>query len=405
MHREPNDLYPPIEPYGSGMLEVGDGNLVYWEVCGNPDGKPALVVHGGPGSGSTPRSRQYFDPDRYRVVLFDQRGCGRSTPHASDPAADMAHNTTAHLIADMERLREHLAVDKWLLYGGSWGSTLILAYAEEHPERVTEIVIPSVTTTRRSEIDWLYRGVGQLFPEAWDAFRAGVPETSDPAGLVAAYARRMESEDAAVREKATADWCAWEDAVVSMEAAGGPAPYSGRPGRDQLALVRICSHYFAHGAWLEEGQLIARADRLAGIPAVLVHGRFDLAGPLTTAWELDRAWPDARLTVIDNAFLGVNGGNGGNGGTRPSPPARQAARRSTSGCPTRSLSSGLVHEAIYQARDGAGHGRPASFHQSSATGGRPGHGLPGLTLRRIADLYPDKADHLLIDQVEIELLQ
>ncbi len=220
MHREPNDLYPPIEPYGSGMLEVGDGNLVYWEVCGNPDGKPALVVHGGPGSGSTPRSRQYFDPDRYRVVLFDQRGCGRSTPHASDPAADMAHNTTAHLIADMERLREHLAVDKWLLYGGSWGSTLILAYAEEHPERVTEIVIPSVTTTRRSEIDWLYRGVGQLFPEAWDAFRAGVPETSDPAGLVAAYARRMESEDASVREKATADWCAWEDAVVSMEAAG-----------------------------------------------------------------------------------------------------------------------------------------------------------------------------------------
>ncbi|MCC8478982.1 prolyl aminopeptidase [Streptomyces parvus] len=293
--------YPPIEPYESGMLDVGDGNLVYWEVCGNPDGKPALVVHGGPGSGSSPGSRRYFDPDRYRVVLFDQRGCGRSTPHASDPATDMRHNTTAHLIADMERLRVHLDIDKWLLYGGSWGSTLILAYAEEHPERVTEVVIQAVTTTRRSEIDWLYRGAGQLFPEAWAAFRAGVPETDDPAGLVAAYARRMESEDAAVREKATTDWCAWEDAVVSMEAIPGPPPYGSRPGRDQQALVRICSHYFAHGAWLEEGRLLARAHRLTGIPAALIHGRFDLAGPLITAWELDRAWPDATLTVIDNA--------------------------------------------------------------------------------------------------------
>ena len=150
MDREPDEKYPPIEPYDQGMLDVGDGNLVYWEVCGNPDGKPALVVHGGPGSGCGAHARQYFDPDRYRVVLFDQRGCGRSTPHASDPAADMRHNTTAHLIADMERLRVRLGIEKWLLYGGSWGSTLILAYAEEHPERVSEIVIPAVTTTRRT---------------------------------------------------------------------------------------------------------------------------------------------------------------------------------------------------------------------------------------------------------------
>ncbi|CAM5740035.1 hypothetical protein SMICM304S_07512 [Streptomyces microflavus] len=168
----PDDLYPPIDPYDSGMLDVGDGNLVYWEVCGNPDGKPALVVHGGPGSGCTPRARQYFDPDRYRVVLFDQRGCGRSTPHASDPATDMRHNTTHHLIADMERLREHLNITDWLLYGGSWGSTLILAYAQTHPERVAEAVISSVTTTRRSEIDWLYRGAGQIFP------RPGTPSAS-----------------------------------------------------------------------------------------------------------------------------------------------------------------------------------------------------------------------------------
>lgn len=301
MDREQDDLYPPIEPYGSGMLDVGDGNLVYWEVCGNPDGKPALVVHGGPGSGCTPRARQCFDPDRYRVVLFDQRGCGRSTPHASDPATDMRHNTTPHLIADMERLRDHLGITDWLLYGGSWGSTLILAYAQAHPERVTEIVIPSVTTTRRSEIDWLYRGVGRIFPEAWDAFRAGVPEATDPTGAVAAYARRMESPRAAVRERATADWCAWEDAVLSMEPYTGPPPYSGRPDGARQALVRICAHYFAHGAWLEEGRLIREAHRLTGIPGALIHGRFDLGSPLITAWELHRAWPDAELTVIDDA--------------------------------------------------------------------------------------------------------
>ncbi|MFG2588352.1 prolyl aminopeptidase [Streptomyces sp. NPDC048438] len=301
MPRESDGKYPPIEPYDHGMLDVGDGNLVYWEVCGNPAGKPALVVHGGPGSGCGPGARQHFDPGLYRVVLLDQRNCGRSTPHASDPAADMRHNTTAHLIADMELLREHLGIGKWLLHGWSWGSTLILAYAEQHPERVSEIVIPAVTTTRRSEIDWLYRGAGQIFPEAWDRFRAGVPEAEGPGDLVAAYARRTESPDPEVRAKATADWCAWEDAVLSMETHSGPAPYSGRPGRDQLAFVRICAHYFSHAAWLEEGQLIRDAGRLAGIPGVLVHGRFDLGGPLITAWELAKAWPDADLTVIDDA--------------------------------------------------------------------------------------------------------
>ncbi|MER6235286.1 prolyl aminopeptidase [Streptomyces clavifer] len=301
MDRTPDETYPPIEPYDHGMLDVGDGNLVYWEVCGNPEGKPALLVHGGPGSGCGTLFRRYFDPDLYRVVLFDQRNCGRSTPHASDPATDLRHNTTARLIADMEQLRTHLGIGKWLLYGGSWGSTLILAYAEQHPERVSEIVISAVTTTRRSEIDWLYRGAGQIFPEAWDRFRAGVPEAEGPGGLVAAYARRMESPDPEVRARATADWCAWEDAVVSMETHTGPSPYSDRPDRGRQALVRICSHYFSHAAWLEEGQLIRDAGRLAGIPGVLVHGRFDLGGPLTTAWELARAWPDAELTVIDGA--------------------------------------------------------------------------------------------------------
>lgn len=307
MDREPGELYPPIEPYDHGMLDAGDGNLVYWEVCGNPDGKPALVVHGGPGSGCGPRARRYFDPDRYRVVLFDQRNCGRSTPHASDPAADMRQNTTGRLLADMERLRTHLGIGKWLLYGGSWGSTLILAYAERHPDRVSEIVIPGVTTTRRSEIDWLYRGAGQIFPEAWARFRAGAAAGSHPGapadtpGLLAAYARLTESPDPAVRAKATADWCAWEDAVLSGEPHGSPDPYSGRPPAARVALVRICAHYFSHGAWLEEGALLRDADQLAGIPGVLIHGSYDLAGPLGTARELAARWPDARLVVVEDA--------------------------------------------------------------------------------------------------------
>ncbi|GIH74308.1 prolyl aminopeptidase [Planobispora longispora] len=293
--------HPPIEPYDHGMLDTGDGNFVYWEVCGNPDGKPALVVHGGPGGGCTAGQRRTFDPELYRIVLFDQRGCGRSTPHASDPAADMSLNTTEHLLSDMELLREHLGVDRWLLYGGSWGSTLILAYAERHPERVSEIVIPAVTTTRRSEVDWLYRGVGRFFPEQWDRFRAGVPEADRDGDLVAAYARLMEHPDADVRAKAAIDWMTWEDAVISLESNGTPGAYGDRPSDDLMAFVRICAHYFANGAWLEEGALLRDAGRLAGIPGVLIHGRHDLGSPVGTAWELARAWPGAELIVIEDS--------------------------------------------------------------------------------------------------------
>jgi proline iminopeptidase len=293
--------YPPIEPYDQGMLDVGDGNLVYWEVCGNPDGKPAVVVHGGPGSGCSTGTRQAFDPDRCRIILFDQRGCGRSIPHASDPATDMRFNTTEHLLADMEHLREHLRVDRWLLFGGSWGSTLTLAYAERHPDRVSQIVIPAVTTSRRSEIDWLYRGVGRFFPEEWHRFAAGVPETDRGGDVVAAYARLMEAPDPDVRAKAAINWMTWEDAVVSLEPNGKPNPYSDRPPVAMLAFVRICAHYFAHGAWLEEGALLRDAGRLAGIPGVLIHGRLDLGSPLGTAWELARAWSDARLVVIGDS--------------------------------------------------------------------------------------------------------
>jgi proline iminopeptidase len=295
------ELYPPTRPYEQGMLEVGDGNAVYWETCGNPDGKPALIVHGGPGSGCSPGQGRTFDPERYRLVLFDQRGCGRSTPNASDPATDMRHNTTAHLIADMERLREHLGIDRWLLYGYSWGSTLILAYAEQYPERVSEIVISAVTMTRRSDIDWLYRGVGRFFPEQWERFLAGAGGIARDGDIVAAYARLAGHPDVAVREKATADWCAWEDAVVMTESKGSAKPYSSRPPLAKLAMVRICSRYFANGAWLEEGILLREAHRLAGIPAVLIHGRLDIGGPLQTAWELSQVWPDAGLRVVEDA--------------------------------------------------------------------------------------------------------
>ena len=289
--------YGLIEPYDSGLLEVGDGNRIFWECCGDPDGKPALVVHGGPGSGASAESRRLFDPDCYRVVLFDQRGCGRSLPHASDPATDMNVNTTRHLIGDMERLREYLAIDRWLLFGGSWGSTLILAYAERHPERVSAIVISGVTMTRRSEIDWLYRGVGRFLPEQWERFRA-VAGSDD---VVHAYARLLKDPDRALRERAAAEWVAWEDAVISFESNGRPGAYSARVGRDRLAFVRICTHYFANDAWLQDGELLRNAHVLTAIPGILIHGRLDLGSPLKTAWDLQQAWSRAELVVIEDA--------------------------------------------------------------------------------------------------------
>ncbi|MET7465562.1 prolyl aminopeptidase [Nonomuraea sp. NPDC005501] len=294
-------MRPPIEPYDHGHLDTGDGHLVYWEVCGNPVGKPALVVHGGPGSGCSPGQRRSFDPERFRIILFDQRNCGRSLPHASDPATDLSTNTTDHLVADMERLREHLGVERWLLYGGSWGSTLMLAYAEAHPERVSEIVMVSATMTRRYEIDWLYRGVGRFFPEEWQRFREGVPEGEREGDLLAAYARLVADPDPAVRAEAAANWLAWEDAVISLEPNGKRNAYSDRPDDARTAFVRICSHYFSNGAWLEEGVLLRDAHRLAGIPGVIVHGRFDLGAPLENAWQLVQAWPDAKLVVVDDS--------------------------------------------------------------------------------------------------------
>jgi proline iminopeptidase len=282
------------------MLDVGDGNHIYWEVCGNPDGKPAVVLHGGPGSGCSTEMRRYSDPRTYRIILFDQRGCGRSTPHASDLRIDLSVNTIEHLLADIELLRQHLAIDRWLLFGGSWGSTLGLVYAERHPERVTEIVLAGVTTTRRSEIEWLYHGVAPLFPEQWARFRAGVPEDERDGDLVGAYYRLLQNPDPTIHVKAAQDWCDWESALVSVDLEAKPDPR--RSGiAFQLAFARIVTHYFYHKAWLEDGVLLRRAGKLTGIPGILIHGRLDLAAPLVTAWELAQAWPDSELVVVSGA--------------------------------------------------------------------------------------------------------
>ncbi|MCB1273010.1 MAG: prolyl aminopeptidase, partial [Leucobacter sp.] len=209
-------LYPPIEPTEHGMLDVGDGHTVYWEACGNPEGKPAVFLHGGPGGGCTPDHRRYFDPQKYRIVLFDQRGCGRSTPHASAPDADLGANTTWHLVADIERLREHLGIERWLVFGGSWGSTLALAYAETHPERVTELVLRGIFTLRTSEIDWFYQeGASQLFPDRWEEYLAPIPE-AERGALLEAYHRRLFDADPAVHVPAGVAWTVWETATIRL---------------------------------------------------------------------------------------------------------------------------------------------------------------------------------------------
>jgi proline iminopeptidase len=290
-------LYPEIEPHESGLLDVGDGNSIYWEVSGNPAGRPALVLHGGPGSGSSARTRRFFDPEAYRIILFDQRGCGRSTPSAADFDTDLSVNTTPHLIADMERLRLHLGVERWLIYGGSWGCTLGLAYALEHREHVAAMVYAGVTTTRRAEIDWLYKGLAPLYPEEWERFLAGVPEAQRDGDLVAAYYDLLRDADFGVRLKAAQDWHAWDTASVSVSPTASPPP----DPRHVMARSRIVTHYFHHNGWLEDGTLLANAAQFNGIPGTLIQGRLDLQGPLVTAWELSKRWTDADLVIVQHA--------------------------------------------------------------------------------------------------------
>ncbi|MEU5692922.1 prolyl aminopeptidase [Actinosynnema sp. NPDC020468] len=290
-------MYPEIEPYDHGLLDVGDGHHVYWETCGNPDGKPALVLHGGPGSGCSPGMRRHFDPDAYRIVLFDQRGCGRSTPHASTPVVDLSANTTDHLVADIELLRATLGVERWLVFGASWGTVLSLVYAQRHPERVTELVQAGVATGRRAETDLLTRVLGPMFPDAWARFSAHV---GDPEGdLAAAYLERLVDPDPAVHQPAADEWCRWEDAMLPLTANPRFDPPEYR-----LAFARLVAHYWAHGSWLAENEVLDGADRLAGIPGVLVQGTLDLGNLVGIPWLLAHAWPDAELIVIDDAAHG-----------------------------------------------------------------------------------------------------
>lgn len=282
------------------MLDVGDGHSVYWECCGNPDGKPALYLHGGPGSGCSPSQRRFFDPDAYRVVLFDQRGSGRSRPLASESDADLRTNTTAHLIADMEALRRLHGVERWTVLGLSWGTTLGLAYAQAHPQRISAVVLALVTTTSRREVEWITRDVGRIFPREWDRFVSAVPDTLRHLPLVDAYATLLFDEDSAVRERAAREWCAWEDTHVSLAPGHRPNPRYEDP-EFRLRFARLVTHYWRHAAFLEEDQLVRDAPILDGIPGVLIHGRYDVSSPLDTAWRLSQRWSTSQLHVLDDA--------------------------------------------------------------------------------------------------------
>ncbi len=295
--------YPEVEPYESGMLPVGDDHELYWETVGQPDGVPALLLHGGPGQGCTPGMRRSFDPEAYRAVLFDQRGCGRSRPLASDPDADLSTNTTAHLVEDIERLREHLGIDRWVAVGGSWGVTLALVYAQAHPDRVRAIVLAGVTAGTRREVEWITRDMGRVFPREWEQFVAAVPAGERSGDLAAAYARLLASPDPQVRARAASRWCAWEDAHMSLAPGWRPGLADADPGF-AMVFARLVTHYWSHGCFLAEDQILGAMDRLAGIPAVLIHGRYDVSSPLETAWWLHRAWPGSRLVVIDDAGHG-----------------------------------------------------------------------------------------------------
>ena len=298
--------FPPIEPDAGGLLDVGDGHRIAWEQVGARDGLPALYLHGGPGGGCSPGARRYFDPARYRLTLFDQRGCGRSLPHAGAPDADLSANTTAHLIADIERLRELHGVARWTILGVSWGTTLALAYALAHPERVRGLVCALVTTSSAREVAWITEDVGRLFPAEWQAFADAVPDRLRHLPLVRAYATLLADPDPAVHGPAARAWCAWEDAHVSLSPGHQPNPSFEDP-RFRLCFSRLVTHYWANAAFLGEAPILERAHRLSGLPGVLIHGRYDVSGPLETAWRLARAWRGSRLVVLDDIGHGGSG--------------------------------------------------------------------------------------------------
>jgi proline iminopeptidase len=295
MKHTQHDLYPPLTPYATYELPVGDGHRLYLEECGRPDGIPAVFLHGGPGAGCEAAHRRFFDPRRYRIILFDQRGCGRSTPHAS-----LAANTTWDLVADLERIRARLGVERWLVFGGSWGSTLALAYAETHPNRVLALVVRGIFLCRPFEIRWFYQeGASWVFPDYWEDFLAPIP-VSERSDLLAAYHRRLTGADEVTRMAAAKAWSIWEGRTATLLANANIQAHFAEPHL-ALSLARIESHYFVNNAFLEPDQLIANAGRLADIPGAIVQGRYDLICPLRSAWDLHQAWPEAALKVIADA--------------------------------------------------------------------------------------------------------
>lgn len=298
-----SDLFAPIEPYDAGLLDVGDGQRIYWESCGNPHGKPALYLHGGPGSGCTQGSRRFFDPAAYRIILFDQRGCGRSVPLASEVDADLRANTTAHLVSDIESLRRQLAIDSWTILGVSWGTTLALAYAQTHRRRVDALVLALVTTTSRREVQWLTEGVGAIFPREWERFASAVPAALRDRPLVDAYAEMLFDRDPAIREHAAREWCTWEDAHVSLSPGHRPNPRF-EDAEYRLRFARLVTHYWKHAAFLGDEQLVRNAEGLNGIPGLLIHGRLDVSSPLDTARFLSAKWATSELLILDDAGHG-----------------------------------------------------------------------------------------------------
>ncbi len=293
---ETRALYPAIEPYETGLLDVGDGHRVYYERVGTPGAKPAVFLHGGPGGGISPAHRRLFDPARYDLLLFDQRGCGRSTPHAGLEA-----NTTWHLVDDIEALRQlRPGTERWLVFGGSWGSTLALAYAQKHPQRVSELVLRGVYTVTRAELDWYYQyGVSEMFPEKWARFQAPVPE-AERGHKMAAYHRLLTGPDLARRQEAALAWSLWEgETITLLPSAANHDQHA--DAHFALAFARLENHYFMHGAWLEDGQLLREAHRLAGIPGVIVHGRYDMPCPVRYAHALHQAWPGSEFHVVEGA--------------------------------------------------------------------------------------------------------
>ncbi|MGL5859981.1 MAG: prolyl aminopeptidase [Phycicoccus sp.] len=292
------------EPYDSGFIPTDDHHEVYWEVCGSPGGKPAVVLHGGPGSGATPWWRQFFDPRRYQVVLVDQRGCGRSRPSANEDVAALRHNTTAHLVADLEAVRDRLGIRRWLLFGASWGSTLGLAYAVAHPERVSEIVLWAVVTTRARDVHWLTHSMGEIYPEEFDDLRALLPAHERSGNIPAAIHRLLVDDDPDVADRAARAWCAWEDRIATLTGPVHPSPRSLDPRR-RLGFARLVTHYFGNHAFLADDTITGRLDRLAGIPTFLLRGRLDIASPLRSAYEVARGIPGARLEIVESDAHGA----------------------------------------------------------------------------------------------------